>query len=244
MRQGRASLTAADISRLDEVPHLEPYRPNLIEAVRLDLQDLAAYPAPIKLLLLVTDGRDFADPKGQGPGDFAALGREIRRAGVIPLVVGFPASDVDAPQSAANLRELHDAAGGFLRVLDQAEDLENTLESLGQAIGDLQRVSFPVPWSWKAFGPPRRLSLRLMTGGGRHLTADIGRIDVSAGPVVWLILASGLVLMVFVLVLLVRRRRRPGTVVDEDAVVAAAHALVRRGVSPARAVEELTRAFS
>ena len=36
MRQGRARLTAADVSRLGDVPYIEGNRPNLIEAVRLD----------------------------------------------------------------------------------------------------------------------------------------------------------------------------------------------------------------
>ena len=70
------------MSRLGDVPYVEGNRPNLIEAVRLDLADLAADPAPLRILVVVTDGRDFADPKGEGPGDFAALGREIRKAGV------------------------------------------------------------------------------------------------------------------------------------------------------------------
>src|SRR6185369_1757294 len=65
MRQGRARLSAADVSRLGDVAYLEGYHPNLIEAVRLALSDLTADPAALKLLLVVTDGRDYADPKGE-----------------------------------------------------------------------------------------------------------------------------------------------------------------------------------
>jgi hypothetical protein len=246
MRQGRASLIAADISRLDEeVPPLENYRPNLIDAVRMDLADLTVHPAPIKLLVLVTDGRDFADPKGQGPGDFAALGREIRKAGVTPLIVGYP-PEADAIQSAANLRELRDAAGGFLRVLEQSEDLENTLESLGQAIGDLQHVQFAVPWSWRAFGASRRISLRLVTGTGKRLNADAGTIEVPAGSFVTVAVSLAVVFIAMLSagVILARKRSRRGPrLADNDALVTAAHALIRRGTSPERAVEELSRAF-
>src|SRR6185295_10216752 len=161
------------------------------------------------LLLVVTDGRDFADPQGQGPGDFARIGKEIRKAGVTPLIVGFPPSDVDAPQSAANLRELHDAAGGFLRVLEQSDDLENTLESLGQAVGDVQRVAFPVPLGWRMFGPPRRISLRLTTGNGRHLAADLGKPDVPAGAATWIVGLFLLAVVAIVAVVMgVKRRRR------------------------------------
>jgi hypothetical protein len=246
-RQGRASLIAADISRLDEeVPPLENYRPNLIDAVRLDLVDLAVHPAPIKILVVVTDGRDFADPKGQGPGDFAALGREIRKAGVTALLVGYP-PEADALQSAANLRELRDAAGGFLRVLDQPEDLENTLESLGQAIGDLQHVQFASPWSWRALGASRRVSLRLVTGSGKRLNAEAGSIEVPAGSflIVAISIAVVFIAMLAVGVALVRRRRGSRAhLVDNDTIVTAAHDLIRRGTSPERAVEELSRAFA
>ena len=74
MRQGRARLTAGDVGRLDEVPYLDGYRPNMIDAIRLNLSDIAADPAPLKILLLVTDGRDFADPKGDGPEAFPRSG--------------------------------------------------------------------------------------------------------------------------------------------------------------------------
>ncbi|HSS40736.1 MAG TPA: vWA domain-containing protein, partial [Polyangia bacterium] len=89
MRQGRARLTAGDISRLDEVPYLDGYRPNLIDAIKLNAADLAADPAALKVLLVVTDGRDFADPKGEGPGKFAELGAQLRRAGITLLAVRY-----------------------------------------------------------------------------------------------------------------------------------------------------------
>ena len=105
LRQGRARLTAGDISRLDEVPYLDGYRPNMVDAIRLNLVDLANDPAPLKILVLVTDGRDYADPKGEGPGDFAALGADLRRAGIALLVTRFR-PEADADQAAANLRDL------------------------------------------------------------------------------------------------------------------------------------------
>ena len=247
MRQGRASLLAADISRLDEeVPPLENYRPNLIDAVRLDLADLAAQPVPLRLLLLVTDGRDFADPKGQGPGDFTALGHEIRKAGVTLLIVGYP-PDEDVLQGAANLRELHHAAGGFLRVLEQADDLENTLESLGQSVSDLLRVQFAVPWSWRALGASHRISVRLSTGTGLRLTADAGSLEVKAESLLRpaISIAMGVILLLVMGMVWARSRRRRETHPGElDAVVSAAHGLIRRGTSPARAVQELTRTFA
>lgn len=261
LRQDRARLVASEVSRLaEEVPYLEAYRPNLIEAVHLDLQDLVADAATLKILLLVTDGRDFADPKGEGPGDFGALGRDVRKAGVTLLIVAYPPPEADAVQATANLRELQEASGGFLRALDQPQELENTLESLGQAVADLQRVRFASPWSWRTFGGTHRLSARLTTGDGQQLTADLGAVTVEAGRPWWILLGVGgaaVVATLFGLFAAARRRagsggggggargpaRRdePEISEDDEALLAAAHDLVRRGVSPKRAVAELLR---
>jgi hypothetical protein len=249
MRQDRARLTASEVSRLaEEVPYLEGYRPNLIEAVRLDLQELSTDAGSLKVLLLVTDGRDFADPKGEGPGDFAALGREIRKAGVTLLIVGW-APEADAVQASANLRDLQEAAGGFLRLLDQKQDLDNALESLGQAVADLQRVRFTPPWTWRAFGGTHRLSIRLATPDGQQLTADMGAVAAGGQRPWWIlvVVVGGVALLAGVAVVVVLSRRRPRAeddaraTLDDDAVLTAAHDLVRRGASPQRAVDELIR---
>ncbi|MES1207869.1 MAG: FHA domain-containing protein [Pseudomonadota bacterium] len=244
MRQGRARLTAADVSRLGDVAHLEGYRPNLIDALRLDLSDLTGDAAALKLMLVVTDGRDFADPKGDGPGDFASLGREIRKAGVTPLVVAFPPPEADAAQAAANLRDLHESAGGFLRTVDQVQDIENVLESLGQAVADLQRVRLATPASWSFFGGSHRITLRLTASDGQRLTADAGSVAVGAGRLWLIVIALVLALLVVGAVLaLTVFRRAPPAAADDDALLTAAHDLIRRGASPQRAVEELTRGF-
>jgi hypothetical protein len=244
MRQGRARLAAADVSRLGDVPYLEGYRPNLIEAVRLDLADLAADPAPLRILVVVTDGRDFTDQKGDGPGDFAALGREIRKAGVTPLVVAFPAPDADRAQAATNLGELHDAAGGVLRLLDQPQDLENALESLGQGMADILRVRLATPWSWHVVGGSHHLSVRLNAGGGQRLNADMGAVSVGPGKLRSVVLGiAGVLVLVAGLAMFLLRRRGGAAAGDNDAILRAAHDLIRRGASPRRAVEELTRTY-
>jgi hypothetical protein len=246
MRQGRARLSASEISRLDEVPHLDGDRPNLLDAIRLDMTDLAAERVPLKLLLIVTDGRDFADPKGEGPGDFNALGRELRRAGITPVVVAFPAPAADAASSAANLGDLHATAGGFLHILEQSDDLENTLESLGQAIGDLNRVRFSPPSSWQVLGGSHRVAVRVTTARGQHLGAEAGKFDVRAGLLVWIGGGTGAVALVAILLFVAvgrRRSRDDSGGGEEDDLLAAAHHLVRRGTSPEHAVEELARMF-
>ena len=245
LRQGRARLTAGDISRLDEVPYLDGYRPNMADAIRLNLVDLANDPAPLKVLVLVTDGRDSADPKGEGPGDFAALGAELRRAGIALLVTRFR-PEADADQAAANLRDLVEATGGFLDARDQPEELENTLESLGQSVADLQRVELPIPWPWRLFPGNHRITIQLMTPAGERLSAEVGTLRIESGTFV-AVLGAALVLglLSFVVWWVGRRRRGPAPDTDaesrSEAVLAAAHNLIRRGASAERAAEQLAR---
>ena len=236
LRQGRARLTAGDISRLDEVPYLDGYRPNMIDAVRMNLVDLANDPASLKILLLVTDGRDYADPKAEGPGDFGALGAELRGAGIASVVTRFR-PEADAEQAAANLRDLSEAAGGFLDARDQPEELENTLESLGQGVADLQRVELPIPWTWRLFPRDHRIAAHLTTPAGERLSAELGTVRIGVGPFMAVAGgAFGLSALSFVVWSLggLRRRKRtdPETDVSVEAVLATAHNLIRRGLRP------------
>jgi hypothetical protein len=245
LRQGRARLTAGDISRLDEIPYLEGYRPNMIEAIRLNLADLASDPAALKVLLVVTDGRDFADPKGEGPGDFAALGAELRHAGITVLVSRFR-PEADAEQAGANLVDLRDATGGFLGSRDQPEELENTLESLGQSVADLERVDVAIPWTWRLLGNAHRVSARFAAANGERFTAEVGTVTVGAGlsRAIFAVLAlASLILLASSVAMRLRERNGPKTAPRLDAILASAHNLIRRGASPERAAEELTRVY-
>jgi hypothetical protein len=243
LRQGRARLTAGDISRLDEIPYLEGYRPNVIEAIRLNLSDLASDPAALKILLVVTDGRDFADPKGDGPGDFAGLGADLRHAGITVLVSRFR-PEADAEQAAANLRDLREATGGFLSARDQPEELENTLESLGQSVADLEHVDLAIPWSWRLLGRTHRVSARFATANGERFTAETGTVAVAAGlgrAILAVLAVASIMLLAGAVVVRLRERKQPQSAPRLDAVLADAHNLIRRGASPERAAEELTR---
>ena len=218
----------------------------MIDAIRLNLSDLGADPAPLKLLLLVTDGRDFADPKGDEPGDFAALGGALRRAGITVLVARFR-PEADAEQASTNLRDLSEATGGFLGPRDQPDELENVLESLGQSVADLQRVEIPTPWSWRFTAGSRRVAVRFNTAGGQPLLADVGTLAGGSGlprTIGVVLVGLSVVLLLFLGLSKLRGTGRPSRDddgPDVDAIVAAAHNLIRRGASAERAVEELTR---
>ena len=229
MRQGRARLSAADVGRLGDVAYLEGYRPNLVEAVRLDLPDLAADPAPLKLLLLVTDGRDFADPKGQGPGDFSALGKELRRRASPPSSLRFRRRRLTPHRPPPPAHDLQAASGGFLRSVENVQEIENALESLGQAIADLNLFRVVPPWTWNIFGGAHRLSVKLTAAGGQRLTADVGTVTVGPGNLRWLVI-GGLLAAAAIAGFFALRGRRPAPRREEndDVIVKAAHDLVAR----------------
>ncbi len=239
-RQPIPKLKASDLgATLHDLAFLGGDRPNLAEAIRLDLRNLLSDESPGKLLLVVTDGRDFTDATGEGPADFSVLSSEIARAGVRLFLLSFPASDADVEQSASNLADL--ASGvSFHRAAEQPLELQSTLESLGQAIADMRRMRLEVPWSWRIFGGTHRLRLNL-TAEGRPRAIEAGTITLPPA-IGWLLgfaatLAGLLVLLAGVLFL---RSRRPR---GEPSVFAAVHDLIGRGLSAERAMVELTRSF-
>ena len=160
----------------------------------------------------------------------------------------FP-PEADAEQAAANLRDLSGAAGGFLSTRDQTEDLENTLDSLGQSIADLQRVELDRPWTWRVLGGTHRLSAHLTSAQGEHLIAELGEVTVGGlrgAP--WLLALLGAVLTGVLMVARPfasgrRGRSTAPSVPRIEMIVGATHDSIRRGASPSRVVEELARRY-
>jgi hypothetical protein len=156
--------------------------------------------------------------------------------------------EADADQAAANLRDLTEATGGFLDARDQPEELENTLESLGQSVADLQRVELPIPWPWRLFPGNHRITIQLTARTGERLSAEVGTLRIDSGKFVAVVAAALLLGILSLVVWLVRRRRSPQAPDTEsdgssEAVLAAAHNLIRRGASAERAAEQLAREY-
>ena len=239
-RQPIPKLKASELgATLHDLAFLGGDRPNLAEAIRIDLQSLRSDESPFKVLLVVTDGRDFTDPTGEGPADFSALASEIAKAGVRLLVLSFPAPDADAEQST---RSLADLAGGaaFHRAAEQPLELQSTLESLGQAIADMRRVRLEIPWSWRVLGGTHRLRLNLTTDG-KLRPVEVGPITLPAATGWLLGLAAALAgLLALLAGVLFWRGRRPR---EEPSWLAGVHDLIGRGLSAQRAVVELSRSF-
>jgi len=178
-RQPVPKLKASEIGGyLHDLGYLGGDRPSLGDAIAVDLKNLSADESLFKLVLVVTDGRDFADPAGEGPADFAAVANELGKAGVRLLLVSFPSPEADAEQSAKNLGDLA-GPGAFYRAVEQPMELQSTLESLGQAVADLRRVQIEIPWAWRTFGGSHKVRIYLTTDGKRRVV-ELGRITLPA----------------------------------------------------------------
>lgn len=247
-RQPIPKLKASEIGgQLHDLGYIPGDRPNLADAIRVDLKALLGDDSPFKVMLVVTDGRDYNDSSGDSSADFGAVADEINKAGVKLMVVSFPPSEVDAEQSTKNLGDLA-SAGAFRRAVEQPIEVQSTLESLGQSIADMRRVKLELPWAWRTFGGTHKLRLNVSSEGKRR-AIEVGKVTVPAGTT-WLLLliggVIGVLLIAAVVVVLVRRRSSADEVSDqpdEQAVVSAAHALIQRGLPARRALVELTRSF-
>ena len=248
-RQPIPKLKASEIGgQLHDIGFLPGDRPNLADAIRVDLKALLGDESPFKVILVVTDGRDFTDSSGDTSADFSAVADEVEKAGVKLMVVSFPPSEADAEQSTKNLVDLV-SSGAVRRATEQPLEVQTTLESLGQSIADMRRVRLEIPWGWRNLGGTHKVRLNL-TADGKRRAIEVGKVTVTAG-VSWLLvpiaIVIGLLALAAIVVFLLRRRPRrqeDGQGEDDaDAVVGAAHSLIQRGLSAARALVELTRSF-
>lgn len=246
-RQPIPKLKASEIgAQLPDLGYIPGDKPNLADAIRVDLKALLSDESPFKIMLVVSDGRDFNDLNGETAADFTAVADEIDKANVKLMVVGFPPPEADAEPSIKSLSDLA-SFGGFRRATEQPLEIQSTLESLGQSIADLRRVRLEIPWGWRHFGGSHKLRLNLTTDGKRR-AIEVGMVSVPANKT-WLLVLIGIVLVLVasaaIVMLLRSRGGRParGGADDDLAVLAAAHALIQRGLSASRALVELTRSF-
>ncbi|MBN2573009.1 MAG: FHA domain-containing protein [Deltaproteobacteria bacterium] len=247
-RQPIPMLKASDIGgQLHDIGFLPGDRPNLADAIRVDLKALLGDESAFKVLLVVTDGRDFDDSSGERSADFMAVAEEIDKAGVRLMVVSFPPPDADAEQSTKNLIDLV-GIGGARRATEQPLEVQTALESLGQAIADMRRVRIELPWGWRNLGGTHKVRLNL-TVDGKQRAIEVGKVAVPAG-ISWLLVPLAIIIGLLGgaagVVLFLRKRARQQPAGGEDAseaVVAAAHGLIQRGLSAQRALVELTRGF-
>jgi hypothetical protein len=248
-RQPIPKLKASEVGgQLHDFGYVPGDRPNLADAIRVDLKALLGDESPFKVMLIVTDGRDYNDSSGDSSADFGKVADEIERAGVKLMVVSFPPPDIDAEQSTRNLGDLT-SAGAYRRATEQPIEVQSTLESLGQAIADLRRVKLDIPWGWRNFGGTHKVRLNV-TADGKRRAIEVGKVTVQAG-MSWLLIPIGILigLLAIVAVVVVILRRRAGAAdeqvedEEESPVLGAAHALIRRGLPAQRALVELTRSY-
>jgi hypothetical protein len=158
-------LTAARVAGGDlaDYPQLPGDQHRLVPAVQFNAAKLAEDRSPLKLLFIVTDGREPAANREFGP--FSTLGEELRRKGIYVTIVALPA-EIDAAEATANLQELGDAAHGRRIPVERKADIPAIVESLAETVLAFERVHFELPWLARQIGGDRRLVVRAIVAGG------------------------------------------------------------------------------
>jgi hypothetical protein len=109
----------------------------------------------------------------------------------------------------------------------------------------MRRVEVTLPWSWRFFGGSHKVRLYLTTDGKRR-AVELGTIELPPQTAKLVGIGAGalaILCLPFVIVLVLRVRGRSEPDGDENPILPAVHALIRRGMSARRALLELTRSF-
>jgi hypothetical protein len=234
-------LTAARAAGGDlvDLPPLVGDQYKLIEAVRFNASKLAEDESPIKHLVIITDGIDFAEHDARG---FALLGEELRKKKLhVELVWLRP--QADSVQAAANVRALSEAARAHQISADSPSDLRAMTESLADTLVGLRRLRFALPWTSRVFGGVRRVGVAASIDGA-NVKAHDGSIVVPVAPgalagiILALLAAAGVgAVMVFGVGRGGRRSGKLHALLDE------LQHLVRLGTSADAAVVQLSQQF-
>lgn len=172
---------------LADIPPLVGDQYKLVEAVRFNAAKLEQDEAPLKHLVIVTDGRDFVEHDERA---FGALGDELRKKHIhVELVWVRPA--IDSVQAAANMRDLVAAARARQLSAEGPGDLPAMTESLADSIAGLRRYRFALAWSSRAFGGTKRLGA-IATADGASVSGQDGNVTLpgSSGVVFGILLAG------------------------------------------------------
>jgi hypothetical protein len=226
---------------LADYPPIPGDRHKLVEAIRFNANKLIEDDATLKYLVVITDGRGYEAAREKGP--FGAIGEELKKRDIRVLVVSFPAP-ADGAESAANIRELAQAAQAQYVVASKIPDLPALVESLAESITGWNRLRFPVPWSLLA--SKSTLSLKAEIDGS-PVTFEAG-VFLLPGHGRWLLLAiAGVLLLgggVAGFVFLRKGIRSPRRSTFKEAppgILRDADQLVRLGLSAERIVIELSQ---
>jgi hypothetical protein len=234
----RISAARAAGGDLAEVQPLDGDQYKVVEAVRFNAAKLGEDEAPIKHLIIVTDGRDFVEHDERA---FAALGDELRKKKLRVEVV-WVRPPVDSRQAAANVSNLVEAARGRQLDANTAGDLPALTESLADNISGLRRYRFAVNWSARTFGGKRRVGA-VATVDNATLTGQDGTVTLpgSGGAIFGLVLGIIAVVAAAGFGVVVALKKGRGGKLDE--LLDELQQIVRQGTPADEAVLDLSQRF-
>jgi hypothetical protein len=224
---------------LDDQPLIPGDSIAFLESARANFKDLAGDGSPIRALVVISDGRDYQG--GDDAAAFARLGKELRDAHIVTRVIGIPESG-DRGQAVSNLHALANAADANLLIADSSVAIPNLIESAGTIFFDSVVVTAQIPWTKRAFGGAVVVSVEA-SSSGRTLRAEAGTVNVESN-------GTGVLLIALILLVLAGigaggfvawRRGHGGSDDDVEAFLTDLQEMVRRKVSPERAIADLSR---
>jgi hypothetical protein len=207
--------------------YAEPPAPDVLGALGANVDALALAPERIKLLVVVTPGRDVAHA---GDPQIATLAARMQKAGVAPVVVSFR-PETGAREAAALIQDLV-AQTGALHV-DASANVTWTLASLSSKSGGVlgfRRFRFPTSGLHPLLGGTKALRIRAGAGPWVALARPL-----SFPPRLAVVVPLGLVMIVAIAGAWYRRTRVPWYAFLDEL-----HAALQAKLPPDEAAERLS----
>jgi hypothetical protein len=233
-----APRTASDLAGgdLDTVPKIPGSRPTIARAVRFAAGEVAKEKAPLRFLILITDGRDH--DLGEDPAGFSALGQQLLQAGIATEVVAFPAP-LDRGLARRQIQALTQGARGRLLEARSTADLAGTIEAASLVFLDMVVATVKVPVAARLWSGDVPLRIETRYGGARAVGQTSIRLG---GSLRWLLSLGILALAAAVAVSIFfgwpQRARQ-----QRQEMLEHIERWVRAGVKPERMVVDLSRRF-
>jgi hypothetical protein len=165
---------------------------------------------PLRWMVIITDGRD-AENGSEGEEShlptrqaFAALGTQLRQAGVLTQVVSFPcAANAEACQQ--NVEALVQAAGAAHLQASDEQQVEEKIRQAALTWFEMKALAVALPWYQRFIPGSRPLTLEADLAGGT-VSVALGSIDGTNALASW---PAPLLLLSFAGLLLFSLRRGP-----------------------------------
>ncbi len=225
---------------LGEYEYIKGDSIQFLQAAEQILSELSVHAQPLKLLVIVGDGRDFKAVNDATA--FRKFGERVAAAGVVTQVISFP-SQSDEALCHSNMENLAAGAGARHLVARRVADLPTLIDGAGVMFSDMQRLVFDLPMMARLKGGTTPVRVAAMVGSER-LHASLGKFILPGGAARLPITGTAAFILVVVggavVALMFFHRTRSAPSSDLNELIADVDDLILRGGPLERAVVELS----